>query len=360
MDKKVYWVGFNYVKGVGPTRLRTLLNFFGDIQIAWEAPSDALRAAGLSQKIIDNLLHVRTHLDIQKEIERATAGGIDILTWDDSAYPKKLLEIHQPPPVLYVRGSFQPEDEIAVAIVGTRRITPYGRRVTVQLSERLAQNGVTVISGLARGVDGVSHQAALNAGGRTIAVLGSGIDQIYPPEHRGLAEKIVQNGAVVSDYSPGTPPEAVNFPPRNRIISGLSSGTVVVEAGKKSGALITATFAVEQGREVFAVPGSIHGVQSRGTNYLIQQGARPLLDPEELLEFLNLEVVEKRRSARKALPGDEFEKQILQVLGQDPLHIDEIGRLAGLPIEKVSSTLTLMELKGLVQQAGVMSYILAD
>ena len=360
MDKKVYWVGFNYVKGVGPMRLRALLNFFGDIQIAWEAPSDALRAAGLSQKIIDNLLHVRTHLDIQKEIERATAGGIDILTWDDSAYPKKLLEIHQPPPVLYVRGSFQPEDEIAVAIVGTRRITPYGRRVTVQLSERLAQNGVTVISGLARGVDGVSHQAALNAGGRTIAVLGSGIDQIYPPEHRGLAEKIVQNGAVVSDYSPGTPPEAVNFPPRNRIISGLSSGTVVVEAGKKSGALITATFAVEQGREVFAVPGSIHGVQSRGTNYLIQQGARPLLDPEELLEFLNLEVVEKRRSARKALPGDEFEKQILQVLGQDPLHIDEIGRLAGLPIEKVSSTLTLMELKGLVQQAGVMSYILAD
>lgn len=341
-------------------RLRALLNFFGDIQIAWEAPSDALRAAGLSQKIIDNLLHVRTHLDIQKEIEQATAGGIDILTWDDPAYPKKLLEIHQPPPVLYVRGSFQPEDEIAVAIVGTRRITPYGRRVTVQLSERLAQNGVTVISGLARGVDGVSHQAALNAGGRTIAVLGSGIDQIYPPEHRGLAEKIVQNGAVVSDYSPGTPPEAVNFPPRNRIISGLSSGTVVVEAGKKSGALITATFAVEQGREVFAVPGSIHGVQSRGTNYLIQQGARPLLDPEELLEFLNLEVVEKRRSARKALPGDEFEKQILQVLGQDPLHIDEIGRLAGLPIEKVSSTLTLMELKGLVQQAGVMSYILAD
>lgn len=360
MNKKVYWVGFNYVKGVGPMRLRALLNFFGDIQIAWEAPSDALRAAGLSQKIIDNLLHVRTHLDIQKEIERATAGGIDILTWDDPAYPKKLLEIHQPPPVLYVRGSFQPEDEIAVAIVGTRRITPYGRRVTVQLSERLAQNGVTVISGLARGVDGVSHQAALNAGGRTIAVLGSGIDQIYPPEHRGLAEKIVQNGAVVSDYSPGTPPEAVNFPPRNRIISGLSSGTVVVEAGKKSGALITATFAVEQGREVFAVPGSIHGVQSRGTNYLIQQGARPLLDPEELLEFLNLEVVEKRRSARKALPGDEFEKQILQVLGQDPLHIDEIGRLAGLPIEKVSSTLTLMELKGLVQQAGVMSYILAD
>jgi len=360
MDKKAYWVGFNYVKGIGPARLRALLNFFGDIQIAWMAPNDALRAAGLSQKIIENLLYVRNHIDIQKEIDRATENGIDILTWDDPSYPKKLLEIHQPPPVLYVRGKFQPEDEIAIAIVGTRRITPYGRKVAIQLSERLAQNGVTVISGLARGVDGVSHQAALNAGGRTIAVLGSGIDQIYPPEHRALAEKITRSGAIVSDYPLGTPPEAVNFPPRNRIISGLSTGTVVVEAGKKSGALITATFAVEQGREVFAVPGNIHGVQSRGTNYLIQQGARPLLDSEELLEFLNLEVVAKRHSARKVLPEDEFEKTILHILGQEPLHIDEIGRQTGLPIEKVSATLTLMELKGLVQQAGVMNYILAD
>ncbi len=360
MDKKAYWVGFNFVKGIGPARLKKLLNFFGDVQIAWQAPDDALRAAGLSQKIIENLLQVRNHIDIQAKIDRITESGIDILTWDDASYPKRLLEINQPPPVLYVRGNLQPEDEISIAIVGTRRITPYGRRVAIQLSERLAQNGITVVSGLARGVDGVSHQATLNAGGRTIAVLGSGIDQIYPPENRNLAERIAQNGAVVSDYPPGTPPEAANFPPRNRIISGLSLGTVVVEAGKTSGALITATFAVEQGREVFAVPGNIHGPQSRGTNYLIQQGARPLLDSEELLEFLDLDTITKQRSARRILPVDEVEKTILRFIGPEPIHIDEIGRQSGLPIEKVAATLTFMELKGLVQQVGIMNYITTD
>ena len=360
MDKKAYWVGFNFVKGIGPARLKALLHFFGDIEIAWQAPYDALRAAGLNNKVIENLMRVRNHIDLDEKIKQITEKGIEIHTWDDADYPKRLLEIHQPPPVLYVRGKLHPEDEIAIAVVGTRRITPYGRQIAIQLSERLAQNGVTVISGLARGVDGISHQAALNAGGRTIAVLGSGIDQIYPPEHRNLADEIAQNGAVVSDYALGTPPEAVNFPPRNRIISGLSLGTVVVEAGKKSGALITASFAVEQGREVFAVPGKINSTQSRGTNYLIQQGARPLLDSGELLDFLNLEAVAKQYSARRALPEDEHERTILRILGQEPIHIDEIGRKSGMPIEKVSAILTLMELKGLVQQVGIMNYTTAD
>jgi len=360
VDQKAYWVGFNLVKGIGAVRFKQLLDFFGSAEIAWESPPSALISAGLSQRVSENFAQVKSQVDLDRIMEKIAANDIRVMIWQDVDYPRRLKEIDQSPPVLYIKGTINVEDDWAVAVVGTRRVTPYGRQVADEVGRFLAQNGVTVVSGLARGVDAIAHQAALQAGGRTIAVLGSGVDVIYPPEHRKLGAEIIKQGALVSDFPVGTQPDGVNFPPRNRIISGLSTGTVVVEAGKKSGALITATFAVEQGREVFAVPGNIHGVQSRGTNYLIQQGARPLLDSEELLEFLNLEVVAKRHSARKVLPEDEFEKTILHILGQEPLHIDEIGRQTGLPIEKVSATLTLMELKGLVQQAGVMNYILAD
>ncbi len=189
-----------------------------------------------------------------------------------------------------------------MAIVGTRRVTSYGRQVTEEIAAFLAQNGITVVSGLARGVDGIAHQAALNAGGRTFAVLGSGVDRIYPPEHRNLAEAIIGSGAILSDYPPDTPPEASNFPPRNRIISGLSMGTIVIEAGETSGALITANFSVEQGREVFAVPGNIFAPQSKGPNKLLQQGAHLLLKPHDILDVLDLTRVTEHRAARKALP----------------------------------------------------------
>jgi DNA processing protein len=210
---------------------------------------------------------------------------------------------------------------------------------------------------MARGVDGLAHQAALNAGGRTIAVLGCGVDRIYPPEHRSLAESIIENGAMVSDYPPGTPPEGVNFPPRNRIISGLSLATIVIEAGDSSGALITSTFAVEQGRDVFAVPGNINAVQSRGTNRLIQQGARPLLKPNEVLDALNLQQIQEHRALRTILPANETEEKLLRVIGKEPLHVDEIRNKSDLPISEVTSTLTLMELKGMVQQVGGMNYV---
>lgn len=359
MDQKKYWMGFNLVKGIGAVRLKALLNYFGDLEIAWNAPTAALRSAGLNQRIIDQFQLVRSGVDLDQVWERILSRNIQILTWDDDIYPALLKEVDQPPPVLYVRGNLIPADGVAVAIVGTRRLTMYGKQVTDELAAYLSHHGVTIISGLARGVDAVAHDAALKSGGRTIAVLGSGVDVIYPPEHQHLADQIIQQGAVISDYPPGTPPDGINFPPRNRIISGLALATVIVEAGDKSGALITASFAANQGRDVLAVPGSIYAPQSKGTNRLIQQGARPMLSPEDVLEAIDIEYTREHHQARLIFPADEVESRIMQTLGDQPAHIDEISHQLDLPIEKVSATLTLMELKGMVNQVGGMNYVIA-
>jgi DNA processing protein len=279
-----------------------------------------------------------------------------VITWEDDQYPPRLKEIDQPPPVLYVRGSLTSEDQWAVAIVGTRRVTAYGRKLADELATYLVHNGITVVSGLARGTDGVAHEAALKAGGRTIAVLGCGVDVIYPPEHARLADNIIKHGALVSDYPIGSPPESSNFPPRNRIISGMSLATVVIEAGEKSGALITATFAAEQGREVLAVPGGIYSPLSKGTNRLISQGARPMLSVEDVLDSLHLERTQEHRQAQLLFPADEVESAILTVLGDDAVQMDEIGIQSGLAIEKISAALALMELKGMVNHLGGMQY----
>ncbi len=357
MHPKAYWVGLNMVRGIGAVRMRTLLDHFGEAQFAWEAPPDTLRAIGLHPRIVDNLLQMRREIDLERCWQQIETFGIHVLTWDEEAYPVRLKEIDQPPPVLYVRGELQIADEWAVAIVGTRRVTAYGRQVTEELAGTLARQGVTVVSGLARGVDSIAHDAALKAGGRTLAVLACGLERIYPPEHRRLAEQIMSQGALVGDYAPGTPPDSANFPPRNRIISGLAQATVVVEAGETSGALITAAFAADQGREVFAVPGNIYAPQSKGSNRLIQQGARPLLAVDEVLEALNLEQVQSYVQARLALPVDEVERKLLEVLSQQPLHVDEIRVQTSLPVEKVSATLTLMELKGMVRMVGASNYV---
>jgi DNA processing protein len=317
-----------------------------------------LAGAGLSLKLIERVVQAREQVDLDKVWSKIEAQGIKILTWQDETYPQRLKEIEQPPPVLYVRGDYLTDDLYAVAIVGTRRVTPYGRQITEELSSYLAANGITVISGLARGVDAIAHQTALKAGGRTIGVLGSGVDKIYPPEHRQLAEQIMNgHGAIISDYAPGTPPDASNFPPRNRIISGLSLAVVVIEAGETSGALITAEFAAEQGREIFAVPGSILAPQSKGTNKLIQKGALPLLSVNDLMQALNLTRMGDHKAARKIIPADATEARLIGVLGSEPLHVDEIRNQTELPIEKVSATLALMELKGMVRQVGGMNYV---
>lgn len=357
MEQKAYWVAFNLVKGIGAVRFQALIDHFGSLELAWRSSESDLMEAGLSQRVIDGFINIRNQTDPQEQYEAILDKGIQIITREDEGYPEKLLNIDQPPPVLYMRGIIKPEDRWAVAVVGTRRVTSYGRQVTEQVSTYLARNGMTVVSGLARGVDGVAHHSALAGGGRTIAVLGSGLDQIYPPEHRQLADLIAANGAVISDYHPSTPPDAGNFPPRNRIISGLSLATVVVEAGESSGALITATFAAEQGREVFAVPGPIYAPQSKGTNRLIHQGAQPLLDPVNILESLNLRKVDHYKQASLLLPVDELESKLMEILNLEPVHIDDIQSKAGYPVEKVSAALTMMELKGMVRQVSGMTYL---
>jgi len=356
MDKR-HWVAFNLVKGIGAVRFQALQNHFGDLSLAWQAPLDSLQAAGLSLKLAERVVQIRASLDLEKYMSKLEARGIHILTWDDELYPRRLKEIDQPPPVLYMLGTLKAEDFWSVAVVGTRRVSAYGRQVADELAMFLSNNGVTVISGLARGVDAIAHQAALKAGGRTIGVLGCGVDRIYPPENSQLAEKMIVNGAILSDYAPGTPPDASNFPPRNRIISGLSMATVVVEAGQTSGALITAQFAADQGREVFAVPGNILALQSKGTNRLIAEGARPMLSVQDLLDILDLRRVTEQREVHKILPSNEIEEKLLRVLTHEPLHMDDIRNKTGLPIERVSATLVMMELKGLVRQVGGMNYI---
>lgn len=357
MEEKKYWIGFNLIKGIGAVRMQNLVAYFGDLESAWTADAPALMEAGLGAKLVEKVLGARKQVDLDQVWAKIEAQGIHILTWADEAYPARLKEIDQPPPVLYIRGEYLMDDLFAVAIVGTRKVTPYGRQVTEEIASFLAANGITVISGLARGVDAIAHHAALKAGGRTIAVLGSGVDKIYPPEHRGLAEQMMARGAVMSDYAVGTPPDASNFPPRNRIISGLSLAVVVIEAAETSGALITAEFAAEQGREIFAVPGSILAPQSKGTNRLIQKGAYPLLTPADLMQALDLTRMGDHKKARRVLPSDETEALVLNVLGSEPLHVDEIRNQANLPIEKISATLTMMELKGMVRQVGGMNYV---
>lgn len=355
-DEKIYWIAFSLIKGVGSIRFQQIQSFFGDLSIAWGAPIEAFREIGLPKRVIENLEKIRHEVDPDKLSDSIIQSGSSVITLLDDDYPALLKEIDQAPPVIYVKGNFTPADEFSVAVVGTRRVTAYGQQVTRDTSTYLAGHGLTIVSGLARGVDALAHQHALQAGGRTIAVLGSGVDIIYPPENRKLAEAIIENGALVSDYPLGTQPEGVNFPPRNRIISGLSLATVVIEAGERSGALITAEFALEQGRDVFAVPGNVFSPASRGPNQLIQNGAFAMVSPQDVLNVLDLAQVEDYKDARQALPPDTKEAKILKVLDYEPIHIDEICHVIGLPVEEVSAALTMMELKGMIQNVGGMRY----
>jgi DNA processing protein len=354
-----YWVGFNKVAGIGSARLRALLDFFGDLEVAWNAGAFDLKQAGLDRRSLENLLKARQAIDLGAELERLDKAGVQVLTWEDPDYPPHLRHVYNSPPLLYVRGQIEARDEWAVAVVGTRRLSVYGKETARMMGSGLASAGVTVVSGMARGIDTIAQRSCLDAGGRTIAALGSGVDVIYPRENARLADEIVERGALVSDYPLGTPPEARNFPPRNRIISGLSLGTVVVEAGLGSGALITADFAVEQGRDVFAIPGNVFARASRGTNQLIQQGAKLVTNVADVLEELNLTMVSEHAQAKAVIPEDETEALLLGYLSAQPLHIDLLCQTVQLPVAQVSSTLALMELKGMVRQVGGMNYVLA-
>jgi len=359
METLRYWLGFNLVRGIGPVRLRMLLDLFGDIQSAWEASEQVLRETKLDRRSLENFLKVRHQVDLDEVLRQVERVGAQVLTWDTPDYPGLLRQITDAPPVLFVRGTLTPADEWSVALVGTRKATVYGREVTHRLATDLVQNRVTLVSGLARGIDSIAHKSALEAGGRTLAVLGCGVDYIYPAEHRKLAEAIVENGALISDYPLGTRPEAANFPARNRIISGLSLGVVVVEADVKSGALITADFALDHGREVFAVPGSILSPASAGCNRLLRDGASIVTEVGDILEVLHLDQVSEKQLAREILPSNPTEAAILERLTAEPRHLDELSREIELPVETISSTLVMMELKGMTRQVAPLQYVVA-
>lgn len=357
MRDRPYAVLLSMVPGIGPAHFRRLIQQFGDARAAWQAQPTELAAAGVDGKALRALLSLRPKLDPEREWERLRSLGARVLVEEDDAYPAALREIADPPPLLFVRGDLSEDDQWAMAVVGTRRATAYGRQVADRFVADLAAAGVTIVSGLARGIDTVAHRAALEAGGRTIAVLANGLDEVYPPENRALSERIASSGALVSEFSPGTRPDAANFPRRNRIISGLCLGTLVVEAGYSSGALITADFALEQGRDVFAVPGSVFSPMSAGCHQLIRDGAKPATSATDILEELNMTRAVRQQPVQRVLPADSVESALLQRLSSEPVHVDELGRATAIPIATVSSTLTLMELKGLAKHVGSMQYV---
>ncbi|MDD5287561.1 MAG: DNA-processing protein DprA [Dehalococcoidales bacterium] len=362
MNKKdlKYWIGFSFIPGIGRVRLGQLESYFGNLEEAWKAPAGELKKARLDDSIVRGITAWRPRLSLDTEMEKMERYGVQALTWhDEGIYPSRLKEIYDYPPILYVKGTILPEDEWCLAVVGTRRATVYGRQVTEEIVTDLAHNKITVVSGLARGIDTVAHHAALEAGGRTIAVSACGLDTIYPAENAGLAKRIIENGALVSEYPLGTKPKPEHFPRRNRILSGMSLGVLVTEAGESSGALITADLALEQNRDVLAVPGSILSPTSRGTNHLIQEGAKLVQNCQDILEELNLRAVAQQLEFKEITPASDTESLLLKKLSAEPSHIDEICAGSGLPVSTVSSTLAMMELKGLVKSTGSMKYVLA-
>ena len=353
-----YWIAFNRVRRVGRARVTMLEAHFGSLAEAWGANSAQLQQAGLDRRTAASAARSWNRIDPDAEMERVQQAGVTAITWHDERYPPRLKEIYDKPPVLYVKGEILPEDERSIAVVGTRRPTAYGREVARQVTSDLAKNGLTIVSGLAKGVDGVAHRAALESGARTIAVLGSGLDVMYPREHAQLAAQIAEGGAVVSEFPLGTRPDSQNFPRRNRIISGMSLGTLVAEAPEGSGALLTARHALEQDREVFCIPGSILSRNSMGGNRLIRDSAAKLVTcADDIIEELNLSSIEYQIELAAFFPEDEAQAAVLKYVTFDPIHIDEITRNSSLASSTVSGALTMMELRGLIRQVGGMNYV---
>jgi len=364
LSERLYWIGFSIAKGFGPVRIRRLLEKFGDLKTAWNSSEQEIASTGIDSRTLSSFRDIRSTLDLEAELARLDNLGIAVLTWEDDDYPAslaKLRSIDHAPHVLYVRGTLSEADNWSLAVVGTRSVSAYGRQVTHQLVTELVSAGLTIISGLARGADAEAHQAAIDAGGRTIALLPCGLDAIYPPENRKLAEAISHRGALISLFALGVPPESGYFAPRNRVMSGMSRGVLVTEAGIKSGALVTAQYALEQGREVFAVPGNITARGSSGTNLLIQEGAHPVLEAKDVLDILDIEYVAEYVDVRRTLPTlNDKERRVLEHLSDNPCHIDEVVRVSGITSSEVSSALMTLQLKGLVREVGQMVFVRSD
>jgi len=284
--KHRYWIALNMTGGVGAARARLLIDKFGTPEMAWNASDDALMESGLDKRTLAKLLQNRKEIDLEAACNAIDAAGLHVLTWDSENYPRNLRKVFNCPPVLFTHGEIKEQDDFAVAIVGTRTPTSSGIEITKMICDGLARKGVTIVSGLARGIDAVAHDTTINAGGRTIAVLGFGMDNMYPSEHTELAARVANQGALVTEFPLGTIPNSGNFPARNRIISGLSLAVVVIESLDVGGSLITAKYALAQGRQIMAVPGDVFSAYSRGTNDLIKNGAQPVTSAEEIMARL--------------------------------------------------------------------------
>ncbi len=366
LEQLGYWIAFSRVMGIGPVRFKMLLDFFQeDVALAWHARVSELSEAGLDQKTIESFFKQRSNIVPRQELERLERLRIQVITWKDIAYPPLLRQIEYPPPVLYVCGQLTEQDyHYTLAIVGTRKMSNYGRQVTEHFTKELVQRKITVVSGLALGIDTVAHTTALDIGGRTIAVLACGLDTIYPATNYNLARRIVESGqgALLTAFPLGVRPESGNFPARNHIISGLSLGVLVAEAPLKSGSLITAGSALQQGREVFAAPGGIFSPGGEGVNRLIRDGAHPVTNISDILDNLNVHIMVAENKAHihaLDLMESDIEKAIFTSLGYEPIHIDELTRSSEAAPEVVSATLTIMEIKGIVKHTGNMQYIRA-
>jgi DNA processing protein len=349
-----FWVGLSTVEGISAQTKLNLITGLGGASKVYEADHDTLLRAGFKPEQIDFLHSDALYQGTQNIVNLCDKRNIDILTLEDDDYPEMLKYIQNPPLVLYSRGKI-PKTNF-VAVVGSRKASGYGIETAVKLSSELAMAGITVVSGMARGIDTASHCGALNAGGETVAVLGCGVDQPYPPENKALMERIIISGAVISEYPPGTPPATFHFPARNRIISGMSLGTLVVEAGMKSGSLITARFSLDQGREVFAVPGDITHYNSMGTNRLIKDGAKMVLSVDDILEELTFGIAPldkgngKKRKSRADALGPES-KKVLTALKIEDLYDEELSQKISIPLKDLYGILLDLELKGLVRKS---------
>jgi DNA processing protein len=356
MQNLAYLLALHSIDGLGPIRLKNLLDKIPDPKDAWLAKSSQLKEVALPRNVIENLENKRKTLDPEKLYEEIKKAGVKILTIYDSGYPKRLLQIYDPPIVLYYKGEILPEDEEAIGVVGTRKVTGYGKAVTEKITRELVEAGLTIVSGLARGVDSIAHKVALESKGRTIAVLGGGLNSIFPPENQRLSLQIQGSGAVITEFPPSYPSLPGNFPGRNRIISGLSIGVVITEAAEDSGSLITARYALEQGREVFAVPGPITSSLSEGPTALLKNGAKLVTKGEDITEEFGLS--SKARPSQLSnltlLPDQEL---ILECLRKESKHIDEICRELGKTSAVISAELIKLEIMGVIKSLGGGNYV---
>ena len=356
-----YWIWFSSLVKINTRKRFELLEYYKDPAYIWHASEEELKKLTIIEKTeVGHIINKQFRSDTKKHYDKLVAADINIITMQDSLYPEELKYIYDPPVVLYVKGSLM-RAELRVAVVGSRRATLYGLETAGKISEGLSRNGVTVISGMARGIDSKAHNGALAVEGRTIAVLGCGLDIVYPSENKELMKRICKSGAVISEYLPGTPPATFNFPARNRIISGISLGVVIIEANDKSGSLITANYALEQGKDVFAVPGNIDSGNSTGTNKLIRDGAKIVLELGDILDELKIShsvnnSFEKKSAAINTSALDADEKSIVRELEKGPVHIDTIARTCNLSIHSTGSILVMLEMKGFVEQLHGKSY----